>query len=104
MRIFLFCLTFMTVTLGTSIYAFGQGRPQCNTREIVVGMLGEKYHEVPVAIGVANNGGLIEVLTAKDGVTFSILITSPKGMSCLVAAGEGWRDMKVEWVSPDPEA
>lgn len=76
---------------------------QCNNRDKVLGMLATKYKEVPVALGVTNNGGLIEVLSAGDGTTWTIIITTPQGMSCLVAAGEGWR--KVErLVSTDPEA
>ncbi len=76
---------------------------KCNNRDKVLGMLAAKYKEVPVALGVTNNGGLIEVLSAGDGNTWTIIITTPQGMSCLVAAGEGWR--KVErLVSQDPEA
>ena len=77
--------------------------PQCNTRETVLELLSQKYSEAPVAVGVANNGGLVEVLSTGDGGTWSIIITSPKGMSCLVAAGEGWR-MFEEQLAQEPEA
>ena len=62
----------------------------------------DKYREAPVAVGVTHNGGLIEVLSTGEGQTWSIIITSPQGMSCLVAAGEGWR--MVEALAQDPEA
>jgi hypothetical protein len=68
----------------------------------VLELLAQKYSEAPVAIGVANNGGLVEVLSTGDGNTWSIIITSPQGMSCLVAAGEGWRI--IEQLAMDPEA
>ena len=45
-------------------------------------------------------GGLIEVLANRK--TWSIIITSPQGMSCLVAAGEGWR-MITDVVDPVKE-
>ncbi len=77
--------------------------PQCNTRQTVLELLSQKYSEAPVAVGVANNGGLVEVLSTGDGGTWSIIITSPKGVSCLVAAGEGWR-MFEEQIAQDPEA
>jgi len=77
--------------------------PQCNSRETVLELLSQKYSEAPVAVGVANNGGLVEVLSAGDGGTWSIIVTSPKGTSCLVAAGEGWR-MFEEQLAQDPEA
>ena len=66
-------------------------------------LLSQKYSEAPIAVGVANNGGLVEVLSTGDGETWSIIITSPKGMSCLVAAGEGWRVFE-EQIARDPEA
>ena len=76
--------------------------PQCNQRDSVLAMLQSKYQEQPVAVGVTNNGGLVEVLSAGDGETWTIIITTPQGVSCLVAAGEGWRG--VEQVALEPEA
>jgi hypothetical protein len=31
------------------------------------------------------------VLAARDGATWSIIVTTSEGVTCLVAAGEGWR-------------
>ena len=71
--------------------ASAQGAPAvCEARDSLLTQLERKYGEVPVAIGVAD-GALIELLTAKDGMTWTIILTSPKGMSCLVASGDGWR-------------
>ena len=94
-----------SLLLGSALVlvsASAMAAPQCNSRETVLELLSEKYSEAPVAVGVANNGGLVEVLSTGDGETWSIIITSPKGMSCLVAAGEGWR--KMEQIAVDPEA
>ena len=66
-------------------------QPQCNTRDSILRQLSEKYDETPVASGITHNGGLMEVFATKDGGTWSIVITSPGGWSCLLAAGEGWR-------------
>ena len=71
--------------------ASAQGGPAvCRARDGLLSQLESKYGEVPVAIGVAD-GQLIELLTAKDGITWTIILTSPKGLSCLIASGEGWR-------------
>ena len=67
-------------------------------------LLSNKYSESRVAFGVTANGGLVEVLKSGPQAktdTWTIIITTPKGVSCLVAAGEGWRDM--EQVAADPE-
>jgi hypothetical protein len=63
----------------------------CNQREDVIGHLAKKYGEAPVALGVTNKGGLVEVLTTGDGNTWTIIVSQPNGTSCMVAAGEGWR-------------
>ncbi len=73
--------------------ALAQGAPAiCTARDGLLTQLEQKYGEIPVAIGVAD-GALIELLTAKDGITWTIILTSPKGMSCLIASGEGWRPL-----------
>lgn len=59
-------------------------------------LLANKYQEPPIAVGVTNAGGLVEVLTSKYGRTWTILVTSPHGMTCLVAAGEGWTEITPE--------
>ena len=73
----------------------------CNYRDKVLSHLASKYQETPVAVGLANGDGLVEVLTTSDGDTWTIIVTTPQGMSCLIAAGEGWRNM--EPTSLDPE-
>ena len=76
--------------------------PQCNTRASVLALLAGKYGEAPVAVGIANGGGLVEVLASPDGESWTIIVTSPQGVSCLVAAGHGWRPM--DKPVSDPEA
>jgi hypothetical protein len=66
----------------------------CKPRTDVVGHLAKNYGEAPVAIGVTNKGGLVEVLATGDGNTWTIIVSMPNGTSCMVAAGEGWRSME----------
>ena len=66
----------------------------CYTRVRVLAHLAKKYGEAPVALGITNRGGLVEVLTTGDGKTWTIIVTTPRGLSCLVAAGEGWRNLR----------
>ena len=70
------------------------GEPQCDRREAVIKLLSQKYKEAPIALGVTHNGGLVEVFSTGNGSTWSIIVTTPLGMSCLVAAGEDWRAKK----------
>ncbi len=62
----------------------------CTERNAVVTQLSKQYSEAPVAMGLANNGGLIEILSSDKGQSWTIILTMPNGMTCMIAAGEGW--------------
>ena len=51
-------------------------------------------YEEPVAVGLATNGGVIEVLASPDGKTWTAIIAMPDGTSCLIAAGQGWETVQ----------
>ena len=65
--------------------------PACGARAAVLAWLAQSYREAPVALGVTGGGGLIELLTSSGGATWTLIVTSPRGRTCLLAAGEGWR-------------
>lgn len=79
-----------------------QAQQQCDERAKVIGHLANKYQEAPVAIGVTSSGGLVEVLSTGDGNTWTIIVSNPNGVSCLLAAGEGWRAIKFDTSNVDP--
>ena len=58
----------------------------------VVKQLSSQHHENPVAMGLASDGSVLEVLAAKTG-SWTILVTRPDGVSCIVASGEAWDDV-----------
>jgi hypothetical protein len=94
-----------TLALGAGlalVASAASAEPQCNDRDQVLQLLAKKYKESPIAAGVTNTGGLVEVLSDGKGGTWTIIVTTPQGVSCLVAAGEGWRTM--EQVAVEPEA
>ncbi len=76
---------------------------QCDQRARVIGHLAKIYKEAPVAIGVTTTGGMVEVLTTGDGGTWTIILSNPNGISCLVAAGEGWRALQFDRSAYDPQ-
>ncbi len=75
---------------------------QCDDRDKVVSKLAKKYQETPIAMGVTGKGGLVEVLADHKSGTWTIIVTTPTGLSCLVASGEGWRSLAP--IITDPEA
>ncbi len=45
------------------------------------------HGEVPVALRMQESGGVVELLTSKSGGSWTIVLTTPDGTSCQVAAG-----------------
>jgi hypothetical protein len=65
--------------------------PPCSPRQAIIDRLANKYSETSVPIGMASNGDVLEVLAAsEDGISWTIIVTMPKGMSCLLAAGKNF--------------
>ncbi|MFQ5619931.1 MAG: hypothetical protein ACE5FR_13265 [Rhodospirillales bacterium] len=69
-----------------------QAQTVCGERRAVVANLEKTYSEAPVSIGLASNGSVIEVLASPSG-SFTIILTQPNGLSCVMAAGENWQDL-----------
>ena len=87
------------ITLGLSLIASPVGvadtpaKSNCETREAVLDFLSSKYAEAPVAMGVSKDGGVVEILTSGPGSTFTIIVTMPDGLTCMVAAGDSWENL-----------
>ena len=69
-----------------------QAQAVCGEHREVVSKLKKGHSETPVSMGLASNGAVIEVFASDKG-TFTIIMTLPSGMSCLMAAGEDWQDV-----------
>ncbi len=69
--------------------------PACGTREVFVAILENDYGESSVALGLTRKGDLAEVYMSPDG-SWTWMITSPDGTSCLVATGQSWESFPVQ--------
>ena len=65
----------------------------CGERSSLLKQLEGTYQEAPISMGLAANGSVIEV-TRSDKGTWTILLTSPTGVTCLMAAGTNWENIK----------
>ena len=66
---------------------------QCSARPFLVDKLRERYAEVPVAMGLQSNGTGLEVFASRRANTWSVVITAPNGVSCLVSEGQSWETL-----------
>lgn len=73
--------------------ATAQAQPQqlCGDRTAIVERLKTKYYEqLEFRAVLAGNKALMEIYVSASG-TWTQLLSSPNGMSCFVASGDGWR-------------
>jgi hypothetical protein len=68
--------------------------PACGPRSELLKQLSQRYSEAPVAVGLASDGSLIELLTSGNGASWTLIVSQPHGPSCLIAAGESWQSLK----------
>lgn len=58
-------------------------------RTTLLKKLSDTYRETPQSIALAANGSIVEVARSGNG-TWTILLTNPTGVTCLMAAGTNW--------------
>lgn len=74
----------------------------CAPRSAVVERLASKYGESRQSIGLGTNNAVVEVFASAETGTWTILVTRPDGISCLIAAGQGY-EMVAEAPLPQGE-
>ena len=82
----------LTVNLAAPGAQAQQTGPLCNARTTVLKTLDGNYAEKPSAMGLANNGTVVEILKSKED-SWTIIMTAPNGVSCLLAIGEHWQEV-----------
>ncbi len=82
----------LTVNLAAPGAQAQQMGPFCDAHTTVLTTLNGNYAEKPSAMGLASNGNVVEFLKSKDG-SWSIIMTTPNGLSCLLASGEHWQEV-----------
>ena len=86
-------LVLSVISFATTATAQNAIPATCAERHKALTHLAGKFAETPVAMGLASNGSILEVLTSSAGESWSILVTLPNGMTCLIASGEHWEKL-----------
>ena len=102
-KLIIFGTTLLTIALFL-VSSAAMAQVPCGQRDSIVKWLAVKYKEAPIATGVSSKGSLIEVLSTLDGDTWTLIVTSPDGNSCMIASGQGWRARPHEVDIAEPQA
>ena len=87
---------FLALSLGVGAmilaadHAFAQQPRNCAERATVVERLSATYGEVRQSIGLAPNNSVVEVFASAETGTWTITVTNPAGVTCLVASGQAF--------------
>jgi hypothetical protein len=63
----------------------------CGKRTDIVRQLGEKYGETRRSMGLSGGQGVVELYASDETGSWTILITTPKGTACMMAAGQAFQ-------------
>ncbi|MBT3703065.1 MAG: hypothetical protein HOE62_00790 [Alphaproteobacteria bacterium] len=82
----------LTAFATTTFVTTAMAQAVCSERARFLEQLAGNFKENTVALGLVNNGSVLEILTSEKG-SWTILVTKPDGMSCVVATGSSWEDV-----------
>ena len=81
--------TMLAVLAGTPKAEAEEARP-CAERAKVVERLAERFGETLRSVGLHRDDAVVEVYSSEATGTWTILMTRPDGITCLLAAGQRW--------------
>ena len=84
------------VTLVAIVALPGQAEGACVDRDWLVAELAAQHREAPVARGRTADGAVLEILTSRDGGTWTLLVTEPAGLTCTLLEGRDWQALPAE--------
>lgn len=99
-------LVFVTLAFAAlaTTGAKAQGARNCADRERVVARLADGYGETRQSIGLGANNAVVEVFASAETGTWTITVTAPGGMTCLVASGQAFEALEEDLASADDDA
>ena len=86
---------FGTLTAASALYlaatgdVAAQGR-NCAPRAAVVERLATGYGETRQSVGLGSNNAVVEVFASTETGSWTITVTMPGGLTCLVASGQSY--------------
>lgn len=87
----------MTMGLGIMALAadqvFAEGTRNCAPRELVLERLADNYGETRQSIGLGANNAVVEVFASTGTGSWTITVTTPNGLTCLVASGGSYETL-----------
>jgi len=84
-------------------FAAAQSARNCAPRDTVVEKLAEGYGETRQSMGLGANNSVVEVFASDETGTWTITVTTPNGVTCLVASGQSYEPLAEALPEPGQE-
>lgn len=94
--------TILNMTIGLGVMALAaqqlpaqtaQTAQNCAPRPMVLEQLASDFGETRRSIGLARQGQVVELFASAETGSWTITITLPNGLTCLVAAGQAFESL-----------
>ena len=73
--------------------AAAQNSRNCGPRQAVLDRLADGYGETRQSMGLGANNAVIEVFASEESGSWTITVTTPNGLTCLVASGQAYEPL-----------
>ena len=83
--------------------AWSQNR-NCEPREAVAERLADRYGETRQSVGLGANGAMVETWASAESGSWTITVTMPTGITCLVASGQNFERINEDLPNTDDDA
>lgn len=90
--------------IGLPAATSAQTPAACATRDAVVHKLTADFGETRQSIGLGHNNTLVEIFASPESGTWSIVVTTTQGVTCLVASGRAFETVAEALPNTDPDA
>jgi len=81
-----------------------QGQSFCMKHSAFVAKVAQEFQETLVGYGILSDKRVLGVFASPRGATFTVVYTTPEGVTCPIGAGRNWRnvsppifDMKISY-------
>ncbi|MBR9863016.1 MAG: hypothetical protein GYB24_06195 [Rhodobacteraceae bacterium] len=85
-------LTSSALVFGMAALAPPAAAAPCGPRAELVTYLAEKYQEVRRGAGLSSATRVVELWSSTQTGSFSVLLSYPNGMACVLATGTNWSE------------
>ncbi len=88
------------ILASTPVASEAQSGRNCGVRDLVLERLSSKYGESRQSIGLGADNQVVEVFASLETGSWTITVTTPAGMTCMVASGQSFETLSEAAITP----